>query len=437
MERLYITGGKRLSGSVAISGSKNGSLPLLAASLLIDGEVVLRNIPHIDDVNTMIEMLRALGAGCDFAVDGVLRIDGSSVSSVRAPYDLVRKMRGSFYVAGPLLARFGEAQVPLPGGCVIGSRPVDFHIKGFKALGAEVEEKYGVMRGRATSLRGARIYMDPRLRSVGATINLMLAATLAEGSTIIENASREPEVVNCQRFLTACGAEMEGIGTTTLVINGVEKLHGCEWRAISDRMEAGTFLIAGALTRGAVTVEQVEPEYMERVVDLLRQTGAYVELAEDAVTLQTNERAQAVDVMTAPYPGYPTDLQPATGVLMATALGTSVIEETVFDARFNYVDELARMGADVRVMEGLAIFKGVPQLYAAPVEATDIRAGAALILAGLAAEGTTELTGGYLVDRGYEDVVGKLRRLGAEIHRERPSGTATAATTVASGEQQQ
>jgi UDP-N-acetylglucosamine 1-carboxyvinyltransferase len=418
MEKLYITGGTPLSGSVSASGSKNGSLPLLAASLLVDGEVVLHNIPHIDDIGTMIEMLSALGAECDLSADGTLRIDGSSVASVRAPYDLVRKMRGSFYVAGPLLARFGEAQVPLPGGCVIGSRPVDFHVKGFKALGAQVEEKYGVMHGRATSLRGARIYMDPRLRSVGATVNLMLAATLAEGTTVIENASREPEVVDCQRFLTACGANIEGIGTTTLVIHGVEKLHPSEWEAISDRMEAGTFLIAGALTRGEVSVERVEPEHLTMVVEMLRQAGAYVRVAEDAVHLRSSQRPRAVDVMTSPYPGYPTDLQPATGVLMATARGTSVIEETVFDARFNYVDELARMGADVRVMESVAIFKGVPQLYAAPVEATDIRAGAALILAGLVAEGTTELAGAYLVDRGYENLAGKLRALGAELRRD-------------------
>ncbi len=417
MDRILIKGGKALEGAMQISGSKNGSLPLLAASLLVDDEVVLRNIPHIEDVHTMIEMLRALGAECEFSEDGALRIDGSTVSSSQAPYDLVRKMRGSFYVAGPLLARFGECRVPLPGGCVIGSRPVDFHVSGFKRLGAQVEEKHGVMHGKAGKLHGARIYMDPRLRSVGATVNLMLAATLAQGTTVIDNASREPEVVDCQRFLTACGARMEGVGTTTLIIHGVEKLHGCEWTSIPDRMEAGTFLIAGALTRGDVTVEHVNVGHLSMVVELLRQVGAYVSEGEDAITLRMNRRARSVDVTTAPYPGYPTDLQPATGVLMATAKGTSVIEETIFDARFNYVDELARMGADVRVMERVAIFKGVPELTAAPVEATDIRAGAALILAGLVAEGTTEISGGHLVDRGYEHVTSKLRQLGAEIYR--------------------
>ncbi|NLO07896.1 MAG: UDP-N-acetylglucosamine 1-carboxyvinyltransferase [candidate division WS1 bacterium] len=415
MARFRITGGTPLEGTASVSGSKNGSLPLLAAALLVDDEVVLHNIPAISDIKTMIRMLRALGARAEFREDGGLVIDGSSVNSVSAPYDLVRRMRGSFYVAGPLLARFGEAQVPLPGGCVIGSRPVDFHVRGFKALGAEVEEKYGVMHATAKRLRGTRIYMDPRLRSVGATVNLMLAASLADGKTVIENASREPEVVDCQEFLAACGARIDGIGTTTLEITGVDRLHGAEWSAIPDRMEAGTYLIAGALTRGDVTIEPVEPDHLRMVTEMLQQTGCSVEFSDRRVRLRMDSRPLAVDVMTAPYPGYPTDLQPNTGVLMSIARGASVVEETIFDARFNYVDELLRMGADVRVMEGAAIFKGVPQLFGAPVVATDIRAGAALILAGLCAEGVTEISGGTLVDRGYEDITAKLRGLGAHI----------------------
>jgi len=415
MSRISIEGGVPLRGTVRVSGSKNGSLPLLAASLLVDGEVILHNIPHIRDIHTMIRMLRALGARAEFRDDGGLVIDGSSINSVSAPYDLVRRMRGSFYVAGPLLARFGEAHVPLPGGCVIGSRPVDFHIRGFKALGAEVEEKHGAMHATARHMRGTRIYMDPRLRSVGATVNLTMAACMAEGTTVIENASREPEVVDCQKFLAAAGAQIQGTGTTTLRITGVERLHSVEWTAISDRMEAGTFLIAAALTRGEVTVEPVEPEHMSMVIDVLEQAGCNLALGERSVTLRMDDRPNAVDVMTAPYPGYPTDLQPNTGVLMSIARGASVIEETIFDARFNYVDELMRMGADVRVMDGAAIFKGVPQLFGAPVVATDIRAGAALILAGLAAEGETEISGGALVDRGYEDITGKLSSLGARI----------------------
>ncbi|MGD9494769.1 MAG: UDP-N-acetylglucosamine 1-carboxyvinyltransferase [Armatimonadota bacterium] len=425
MSPIRIEGGVPLVGTVHVSGSKNGSLPLLAAALLVDGETVLHNIPHIRDIRTMIEMLRALGARAEFRDDGALVIDSSSVNSVCAPYDLVRRMRGSFYVAGPLLARFGEAHVPLPGGCVIGSRPVDFHIKGFKALGARVEEKHGAMHATAQRLRGARIYMDPRLRSVGATVNLMLAATLADGTTVIENASREPEVVCCQEMLAACGADIQGIGSTTLRITGVERLRGVEWTAISDRMEAGTFLIAGALTRGQVTVEPVNPEHLGIVLDVLEQAGCDVAINQLAITLRMEDRPNAVDVMTAPYPGYPTDLQPNTGVLMSVARGVSVVEETIFDARFNYVDELSRMGADVRVMDGAAIFKGVPQLFGAPVVATDIRAGAALILAGLAAEGVTEVSGGGLVDRGYEDITGKLKSLGAQIETAGEPGTET------------
>jgi len=415
MARFKIAGGAPLHGTVPISGSKNGSLPLLAATLLVDGEVVLRDIPDISDIRTMIRMLQALGVKIEHREDGALSIDCSNITSVSAPYDLVRRMRGSFYVAGPLLARFGEAQVPLPGGCVIGSRPVDFHIRGFKALGAHVEEKYGVMHGKADRLVGTRIDMDPRFRSVGATVNLMLAATLADGVTIIANASREPEVVDCQQFLAACGARIEGIDTTTLRITGVERLTGTEWSAIPDRMEAGTFLIAGALTRGDVTVAPAEPERLRIVTDMLAQAGCDIQVAENSVRLRMDRRPRAVDVMTAPYPGYPTDLQPNTGVLMSVADGTSVMEESIFDARFNYVDELLRMGADVRVMEGAAIFKGVPQLFGAPVVATDIRAGAALILAGLCAEGVTEISGGSLVGRGYEDITGKLKGLGAQV----------------------
>ncbi len=418
MSRIRITGGTPLSGTVPISGSKNGSLPLLAAALLCEDEVVLHNIPSIRDIRTMIKMLRALGARVEFREDGGLVIDNSTINSVHAPYDLVRRMRGSFYVAGPLLARYGEARVPLPGGCVIGTRPVDFHVRGFKALGAEVEERGGEMHARADRLRGTRIYMDPRLRSVGATVNLMLAASLADGVTVIENASREPEVVNCQQFLAACGADIKGIGTTTLTITGVDRLSGTEWSAISDRMEAGTFLIAGALTRGDVTVEPVKADHLGIVLEVLEQAGCELKIDERSVTVRMSERPLAVDVMTAPYPGYPTDLQPATGVLMSIARGASVIEERIFDARFNYVDELLRMGADVRVMEGAAIFKGVPQLFGAPVVASDIRAGAALILAGLCAEGETEVSGGVLVDRGYENITGKLADLGAQIEEE-------------------
>ncbi len=417
MSKIIVEGGERLRGEVQAGGSKNGSLPLLAAALMIPGETILENVPHIDDVCTMLEMLQALGAKCEWVNHGVLRIDATHVNSTVAPYDLVRRMRGSFYVAGALLGRFGEAEVPLPGGCVIGSRPVDFHLAGFKALGAEIKEEHGVMHGKASRLRGARIFLDPRYRSVGATINIMLAATLAEGTTIIENASREPEVVSCQEFLSRCGAKIQGIGAATVVIKGVRELHPATFRAIPDRMEAGTYLLAGALTRGDVTVTHVRPDHMHAVLEKLSEAGFVVHNYGDALRIAGGRRPKAIDITTAPYPGFPTDLQPNFGVLAAVADGTSVIEETIFESRFNYADELARMGANVRVVGRAAIIKGVEKLYGAPVEATDIRAGSALVLAGLIAEGQTEIDGAEFLDRGYEALVPKLASLGANIKR--------------------
>jgi UDP-N-acetylglucosamine 1-carboxyvinyltransferase len=426
VEKVIISGGNELHGRVRISGSKNGTLPLLAATLLVEGESVIENIPDIHDVGTMIEMLRHLGAKCTFLSPGTLKVDATHVHSVSAPYDLVRKMRGSFYVAGPLLARFGAAEVPLPGGCVIGSRPVDFHVRGFRALGAEVEDKHGMMYATATKLKGARIYMDPRFRSVGATVNIMLAAALAEGTTVIENASREPEVVACQQFLINCGADVSGVGSATVIVNGVKRLRGCKFESIPDRMEAGTFMYAIAITGGDVVLEKVSPYHMDYVLDTLRQAGVELTLSADEIRVQAKGRTNPVDISTAPYPGFPTDLQPAHGVLAATATGTSIIEETIFDARYNYIDELIRMGAQVKIVDRAAIFKGVPKLYAAPVEASDIRAGAALILAGLAADGATEITGAEFLDRGYENIEAKLSGLGARIARKgtRRSGEA-------------
>ena len=417
MDQIVITGGHRLHGSVSISGSKNGTLPLLAAALLVEGESIIENVPDIDDVQTMLQMLEALGVTSRFIGPGVLSINAAHLRSTEAPYHLVRKMRGSFYVAGALLARTGHAEVPLPGGCVIGSRPVDFHIQGFKALGAEVVEEAGIMKARARRLRGARIYLDPRLRSVGATINIMLAACLADGTTILESASREPEIVCCGEFLRECGAQISGIGSSTLVIHGVDRLHGCRFRSIPDRMEAGTYMYAAAVTGGSLVLEDVRPDHLTSVIDALQSAGVTVGHGDDWIKVQCEERPEAVDVMTAPYPGYPTDLQPNHGVMAAIARGTSIVEETIFDARFNYTDELARMGANIKVVGRAAIIKGVRQLSGAPVEATDIRAGAALVLAGLAAEGVTEITGTEFIDRGYERFVDKLRPLGAQIAR--------------------
>lgn len=422
MGKVIVTGGQPLRGELRISGSKNGSLPLLAAALLVPGETIIENVPRIRDVMTMLEMLRALGARWQWIGPGQLRIDASELCSTAAPYDLVRAMRGSFYVAGALLGRMREAEVPLPGGCVIGSRPVDFHLAGFRALGAHIEDEHGIMRARATHLRGARIYLDPRYRSVGATINIILAACLAEGTTVIENASREPEVVACQEMLVRCGAKIQGIGAATVVVEGVKRLHGARVQAIPDRMEAGTFLVAGAITGGDVTVENVRPDHMHAVLEKLHEAGFVVHNKGTALRTVGSRRPKAVDISTAPYPGFPTDLQPNFGVLAAVAEGTSVIEETIFESRFNYVDELARMGANIRIVGRAAIIRGVERLYGAPVVATDIRAGSALVLAGLVAEGKTEVEGAEFLDRGYEDLVGKLRVLGAQVERVEEEG---------------
>ncbi len=419
MDILHIEGGQPLHGTVQISGSKNGTLPLLAASLLIKGESIIRNVPDIHDVATMISMLRTLGAKCTFLEAGVLKIDASDITSCKAPYDLVRRMRGSFYVAGPLLARLGEAEVPLPGGCVIGSRPVDYHIEGFRMLGADVRDRHGEMIARAGKLQGNTIYLDSRTRSVGATINLMMAATLAEGTTVIENASREPEVICCAGFLRAGGARIQGIGSSRIVIEGVEQLDSCEYESIPDRMEAGTFLMGGLVTRGDVTVTNVRADHLDVVIRELLRTGAQIDRTEDTIRLRARMRPTAIEIATGPYPGFPTDLQPTVAVVGCVAVGTSVIEETIFDARYNYTDELNRMGADIAVKERIAIIRGVERLYGAPVEATDLRAGAALALAGLAAEGRTELSGAQNLDRGYERFEEKLSSLGARLSRER------------------
>ncbi len=419
MQQLLVAKSEPLSGSVTISGSKNGTLPLLAATMLVEGESIIENVPAIHDVATMIEMLRALGIECTFIGPGVLKVDATDIRSSQAPYHLVRQMRGSFYVAGPLLGRLGEAHVPLPGGCVIGSRPVNFHIHGFGALGAEVEEKYGLMQARAPKgLHGGRVYLDPRWRSVGATVNVMLAAALAEGTTIIENASCEPEVVACTQFLRQCGADIEGVGSNTLTIRGVDKLHGTRFASIPDRMEAGTIMYAVAVTGGDVVLQSVCPEHMTMVIERLREAGLRIESEDSRLRIIGNgDRPRPVDITTAPYPGFPTDLQPAHGVLASRARGTTVIEETIFDARYNYTDELARMGADIRISGELAIIRGVPKLTGAPVEATDVRAAAALVLAGLGAEGQTIIGGVEFLDRGYEDFEAKLLQLGATMVR--------------------
>ncbi len=418
MAKLIIAGGTSLHGVVRVNGSKNGSLPLLAASLLVEGESIIDNVPRIRDVETMIETLHSLGVSCEWLDQSTVKVDATKIQTCAAPYHLVRRMRASFYIAGPLLARCGEVRVPLPGGCVIGSRPVDFHIAGFKSLGAVVDERHGVVHARADRLRGTRIYLDPRLRSVGTTINVLMAAALADGTTIIENASRDPDAVDCARFLNTAGAQIEGIGSATLIVQGVESLKDCRYCASPDRMEAGTFLFAAAAAGGDVLVEGGRPDDLDMVTGALHEAGCTVERENGGIRCRMAERPRAFDLVTAPYPGFPTDLQPCAAVLAALAEGRSVIEETIFEKRFNYVDELKRMGAKIKLVDRTAIVTGTGRLSGAPVVGTDIRAAAALVIAALAAEGETEVVGAEFLDRGYERFAEKLGTLGAELRRE-------------------
>jgi len=416
MSRLIIEGGKPLKGSVEISGAKNSALAIIvAAALATEGESVLENIPHGSDVGTVCEILRDLGAEVWFDDDNKLHIRGQNLYKHQASYDLVRKMRASFYSAGLLLARLGKAEVPLPGGCAIGSRPVDFHIKGFTQMGAEVAIEHGYMKAKAKNLKGAQIYVNRA--SVGTTINLMIAASLAEGTTILENAAKEPEVVDVAIFLNGMGARVRGAGTEVIRIEGVDKLRGIEYSIIPDRIEAGTFLFAAAITGGDVLLESVVAEHLRVPIVKLEEAGVIITRGDNNLRVQAPNRLKPVDVETMPYPGFPTDLQQPLVAAMCLADGTSVVRETIFD-RFRYVDELRRMGADIKTDQGTAIIRGVPSLTSAPVEITDLRAGAALAIAGLAAEGRTELNGVEILERGYEFFADKLRQLGAKVYKE-------------------
>lgn len=416
MSRLIIEGGKPLKGSVEISGAKNSALAIIvAAALATEGESVLENIPHGSDVGTVCEILRDLGAEVWFDDDNKLHIRGQNLYKHQASYDLVRKMRASFYSAGLLLARLGKAEVPLPGGCAIGSRPVDFHIKGFTQMGAEVAIEHGYMKAKAENLKGAQIYVNRA--SVGTTINLMIAASLAEGTTILENAAKEPEVVDVAIFLNGMGARVRGAGTEVIRIEGVDKLRGIEYSIIPDRIEAGTFLFAAAITGGDVLLKSVVAEHLRVPIVKLEEAGVTITRGDNNLRVQAPNRLKPVDVETMPYPGFPTDLQQPLVAAMCLADGTSVVRETIFD-RFRYVDELRRMGADIKTDQGTAIIRGVPSLTSAPVEITDLRAGAALAIAGLAAEGRTELNGVEILERGYEFFADKLRQLGAKVYKE-------------------
>ena len=416
MDKLLITGGASLSGDVRISGAKNAALPILAATLLAEEPVTVGNVPHLQDVTTTIALLGHMGAQITVDDHMQVEVDASNITSYEAPYDLVRTMRASILVLGPTLARFGEAIVSLPGGCAIGARPVNLHIEGLRAMGANIEVENGFIHATAKRLKGARLMLD--LVTVTGTENLMMAAALADGETIIENAAREPEVADLANFLNAMGAKISGAGTDTIVIEGVERLHGATYNVMPDRIETGTFLVAAAVTRGKIRTRDTAPSSLDAVLHKLTEAGAVIETGDDWIELDMQgKRPQAVDIHTDPYPAFPTDMQAQFCTLNAVAEGVGVVTETVFENRFMHIPELQRMGADIRLEGNTAICSGLEELKGAPVMATDLRASASLVIAGLVADRDTLVDRIYHVDRGYQNIEEKLTGLGARIRR--------------------
>ena len=416
MNKLMINGGVRLKGDVRISGAKNAVLPILAATLLADGPATIENVPHLHDVTTTVELLGCMGVTVSIDEKLSVEVDCSTIENYTAPYHLVKTMRSSILVLGPLLARYGVAEVSLPGGCAIGSRPVDLHIKGLQDMGAEIEVSNGYIHAKADRLKGARLVMD--IVTVTGTENLMMAGALADGTTIIENAAREPEVVDLANFINAMGGKVSGAGTDTITIEGVETLHGTRYRVLPDRIETGTFLVAAAITGGSIKVKDTAPRLLDAVIDKLREAGAKIEVGDDWIFLDMEgKRPKAVNIRTAPYPAFPTDMQAQFAALNTIAEGTSTVVETIFENRFMHVQELKRMGADIEIEGNTAIIRGVDALTSAPVMATDLRASASLIIAGLVASGETEVQRIYHIDRGYENIEEKLALLGAKIRR--------------------
>lgn len=416
MEKFVIRGGRRLAGRARANGAKNSALPIItAAALASQGESILENVPDYTDIRDLCEILRSLGAEIEEVGPGTLRVRARELTGHVAPYHLARRLRGSTYVMGLLLARLGRGEVACPGGCDIGARPVDFHLKGFRALGAEVEIERGSMVARSVRLRGNRLYIDRA--SFGTTINMMITAVLAPGTTVLENAAREPEVVDLANFLNSMGARVRGAGTETIRIEGVRRLKGARHEIIPDRIETGTFLIAAAMTGGDVVVEECIPEHLGTVIAKLREAGVEVEVGLDTLRCRGRRRVRATDIETQVYPGFPTDLQSPWVALMSVADGVSVVTETIFENRFGFTNELTRLGAQIKVDRNSAIIRGVRRLTGAPVEARDLRGGVALCLAGLAAEGRTEVLGVHFIDRGYHRLEAKLSALGADIER--------------------
>ena len=416
MDKLIIKGGEQLTGTVAISGAKNAALPILAATLLTSEPVTVRNVPHLRDVTTIISLLQIMGVQVTVDHHLNVEVDASEVAHRGAPYELVKTMRASILVLGPLVARFGEADVSLPGGCAIGARPVNLHVAGLRAMGADVSVENGFIKARSDGLKGAHIVFDTV--TVTGTENLLMAAVLADGETVLENAAREPEVTDLANFLIELGAKIEGAGSSTITVQGVDKLGGGSYTVLPDRIEAGTYLVAAAITGAKIRLVDVAPNTLEAVLIKLGEAGATITTGDDWIELDMQERRPcSVDIRTAPYPAFPTDMQAQFCALNAIADGVATITETIFENRFQHVLELQRMGADIQLEGNTAIIKGVDRLTAAPVMATDLRASAGLVLAGLAAEGDTHVDRIYHVDRGYERIEEKLRRIGAKIQR--------------------
>ncbi len=423
MQQYVIRGGNPLVGEVEIGGAKNAALAALAAAVMSDEAVTIENLPDVNDINVLLEALDDVGAGVDRIDAHTVKLDGSTISSLTVDYESIKKIRASYYLLGALLGKYKRAQVALPGGCAIGSRPIDLHIKGLRALGAQVDISYGMVSVEAKELTGAHIYMDKV--SVGATINIMMAASMAAGKTVIENAAKEPHVVDVANLLNSMGAQIRGAGTDVIRINGVNSLHSTTYSIIPDQIEAGTFMFAAAATKGDIMVKNVIPKHLEATSAKLIEIGCEVEEFDDAVRVVASKPLKNTSVTTLPYPGYPTDMQPQISVVLGIAQGTSVITESIFENRFKYVDELARMGAEIKVEGNIAIINGVEKYTGARVSAPDLRAGAALVIAGLAAEGITVVDDIHFILRGYEKFDEKLRNLGARIEQASSEGDVT------------
>jgi UDP-N-acetylglucosamine 1-carboxyvinyltransferase len=416
MERIIVRKSPKLKGTIKVGGAKNSILPILAATLLCEEECIIHDIPDLQDVKVMCKLLEALGAEVKKEGSNTLRIKAANITTCEAPYELISQMRASFLVMGPLLTRCNHAKVYMPGGCAIGTRPIDLHLKGFRYLGSEIESEKGYVNATSEKLTGRDIYLD--FPSVGATENIIMAATLAEGETILENAAEEPEIVDLANFINSMGGNIVGAGTKTIRIKGVKKLHGTEHTVIPDRIEAGTYMVAAAATGGDVTVENVVPSHLQPVIAKLREAGASVEEYDDKVRVIAGDTIKALDIKTLPYPGFPTDMQAQFMAMLSKAEGTSIINETIFENRFMHATEMSRMGLNVKIEGNSAILKGSSKLTGAKVKATDLRAGAALIIAGMMAEGETEISEVYHIKRGYANIVEKLQNLGADIRYE-------------------